>query len=165
MTTSTKSRKATKTVQVISRVEFKADPRKVVYICRSSNGTDIYQTTLFDGKATGCQCPSHKPCYHMTGCEAKEAARNPFTATPCIDTCATCGGNHNTNDHAWAMLSMAERQAEIDRMHAVTEAEAIVTNVTSVVTEIDDSYEAWKRENDVTCRLSREAYIQEFSIY
>lgn len=76
MTTSTKTRKATKTVKVLSRIEFNADARKVVYIVRSSNGADTYQTTLFAGKATSCTCPAHKPCYHMTQLETKEAARN-----------------------------------------------------------------------------------------
>lgn len=114
MTTSTKTRKATKTVKVLSRIEFNADARKVVYIVRSSNGADTYQTTLFAGKATSCTCPSHKPCYHMMGCETLESARSPFATTPVLGPCATCAGNHSTYRHDWAMLSMDERQAAID---------------------------------------------------
>jgi hypothetical protein len=146
----TATRKATKTVQVISRIEFKSDPRKVVYICRSSNGIDTYQTTLFAGKATSCTCKATCKCYHMTGCETLEAARNPFTATLHIDDCATCGGNHNTNDHAWAMLSMVERQAQIDRVNADE--------------RIDPEYEAWKIANGMGL-MTRNEYCVVFAIY
>lgn len=75
MTTTTKSRKATKTVQIISRTEFKADSRKVCYQVRASDGTGEYTTCLFDGKATSCTCKSTVKCYHMTQLEQKEAAR------------------------------------------------------------------------------------------
>lgn len=64
-----------KQVQIIARVEFKSDARKVVYFNRSSNGADIYQTSLFDGRVTSCNCPATKPCYHMTQCEAIEKLR------------------------------------------------------------------------------------------
>lgn len=77
MKAATKTRKAEKVVNIIARIEFKADPRKVVYLVRSSDGTKEYQTCLFDGNATSCNCPSTspRPCYHMTQLEAKEAAR------------------------------------------------------------------------------------------
>lgn len=67
---------ATREVTILARVEFKADSRKVVYQCLSSNGKDTYMTYLFNGKASSCECKATKPCYHMTGCEAYEAARN-----------------------------------------------------------------------------------------
>ncbi len=67
---------ATREVTILARVEFKADSRKVVYKVLSSNGADTYQTSLFNGKACSCTCPSRKPCYHMTGCEAHEAERD-----------------------------------------------------------------------------------------
>jgi len=51
----------------------------ITFAVRSSDGTTLYCTTLIDGKASGCSCPSYKPCYHMKGLEAKEAAR-PFAA-------------------------------------------------------------------------------------
>ena len=73
MKTSTKQ--ATKTVVIIARIQFKSDARKVVYIVRSSDGTKTYQTYLLNGKATGCQCPSRKPCYHGLHLEQIEAAR------------------------------------------------------------------------------------------
>jgi len=69
-----KSTTATKTVTVLARYQFKSSGH-VVYNVRSSNGVDTYCTTIINGKATGCTCPSHKPCYHMTGCEQVEAAR------------------------------------------------------------------------------------------
>lgn len=65
---------ATKTVQIIARVQFKNDARKVVYLVRGSKG-EQYETYMFDGKATSCTCPAHKPCYHMSGCEQKESER------------------------------------------------------------------------------------------
>jgi len=70
-----KSVKTVKDVLVIARYVVKATGY-VVYRVRSSNGVDEYCTTLdASGKATGCTCPSIKPCYHMTGCEALEAQR------------------------------------------------------------------------------------------
>lgn len=76
MTTATTSRKATatKTVQIIARVQYKSDSRKVVYLVRSHKGDATYQTTMFDGKATSCTCPAQKPCYHMVQLEQKEQA-------------------------------------------------------------------------------------------
>jgi len=73
------AQKTVKEVTFIARIEFKCDHRKVVYLVRSSNGVDQYETSMFDGKATGCTCPSRKPCKHMKGAEQKEAAR-PFAA-------------------------------------------------------------------------------------
>jgi hypothetical protein len=79
MTTATKERKAkateVKTVQIIARIQFKNDTRKVVYLVRASNGVDQYETYFFDGRALSCTCNSRKPCYHMTQLEAKEAER------------------------------------------------------------------------------------------
>lgn len=66
----------TKQVTIIARYQFKADPRKVCYLVRASNGVDTYMACLFDGKATSCRCASRKPCYHMTQLEAREAQRN-----------------------------------------------------------------------------------------
>lgn len=66
---------ASKQVTVISRIEFKADSRKVVYKVLSSNGKDTYETFFFNGKACSCTCPATKPCYHMTQLEAREASR------------------------------------------------------------------------------------------
>lgn len=68
--------RAAKTVQVVARITFK-DPARadyVVYAVRSSNGVDLYHTTLVNGHATGCTCPARKPCYHMTQLEAYEIA-------------------------------------------------------------------------------------------
>lgn len=70
--------KTEKKVTVLNRYELKTNGRPngyVVYVVRSSNGVDRYETTLLNGKATGCTCPSHVCCYHRSGCEAKEAAR------------------------------------------------------------------------------------------
>jgi hypothetical protein len=57
--------KSTKQVQVIARIAFKSDARKVVYLVRASNGVDQYQVSLFAGQVSGCSCVAHKPCYHM----------------------------------------------------------------------------------------------------
>ncbi len=69
------TKKTVKQVTVVARIQFKADARKVVYLVRSSRAEDIYHTYLFDGKATSCECPSKKPCYHMAQVEAIEEAR------------------------------------------------------------------------------------------
>ncbi len=78
MTTATKrakSRAAVESVTTIARVQFHTDPRKVVYLNRSSDGETQYYTSLFDGKATSCDCPSRKPCKHMAHSEQAEATR------------------------------------------------------------------------------------------
>lgn len=80
MTQKQATRKSTKSVQIIARVQFKADPRKVCYIVRSSDGESQYTTCLFDGKACSCSCASRKPCYHMDGAEQKEAQLQRFQA-------------------------------------------------------------------------------------
>lgn len=88
MTQATKSRKSTKTVQIIARFESKADSRKVQYLVRSSNGVDLYYVSLFDGAVTGCGCPSHGRCYHIRGVQIAELNREarqvptPAAATP-----------------------------------------------------------------------------------
>lgn len=76
--------RAPKSVQIVARVTVKSDSRFVVYICRSSNGVDTYQTTLFNGHATACECKSHRPCYHMTGCEKLESERTEQLAEAAI---------------------------------------------------------------------------------
>jgi hypothetical protein len=80
-----KTQKQIKTVQVIARIEFKSDSRKVVYQVRSSNGADIYHTSLFEGRACSCTCPSYKPCYHMVQLEALEAAHREAKETARIN--------------------------------------------------------------------------------
>lgn len=76
--------KAPKTVDVIERVVV--DEHKVVYTVRSSNGHDTYETTIIDGRARGCTCPSRVFCYHETQLEAKEVeyanATLPLMGTP-----------------------------------------------------------------------------------
>lgn len=70
----TKKQTTEKTVQMIARYEWKSDHRKVAYRVRSSDGATEYTTYLFDGKATSCDCPARKPCYHMVQLEQHEAA-------------------------------------------------------------------------------------------
>jgi hypothetical protein len=70
-----RQQKIVKEATFIARIQFKCDHRKVIYLARSSNGVDQHETTLFDGKATSCSCPSKKPCYHMKAAEAREEAR------------------------------------------------------------------------------------------
>lgn len=72
----------TKEVLVLARYAHKTNGKlngTVSYLVRSSNGKDTYCMTLIEGKASGCSCPSRKPCYHMKGLENKESAR-PFAA-------------------------------------------------------------------------------------
>ncbi len=72
--------KTQKQVQIIARVQIKRNGI-VVYKVRSSNGKDEYQTTFFDGKATGCSCPATKPCYHMTQLQERENERKADEVT------------------------------------------------------------------------------------
>jgi Na+-translocating ferredoxin:NAD+ oxidoreductase RnfC subunit len=80
MTQKQATRQSTKTVQIIARIVFKSDNRKVIYLVRSSNGIDQYEVHMFDGKACSCTCPSRKPCRHMAGAESKEQERAAFQA-------------------------------------------------------------------------------------
>ena len=48
---------------------------KVSYLVRSSNGEEVYCTTLINSEASGCSCPSRKPCYHMIQLTQRETAR------------------------------------------------------------------------------------------
>lgn len=73
---------SSKEVQITARYAHKTNGKLnglVTYAVLSSDGTTLYCTTLIKGKASGCSCPSYKPCYHMKGLEQKEAAR-PFAA-------------------------------------------------------------------------------------
>jgi hypothetical protein len=70
--------KTTKEVTILARYAHKTNGKlngTVTYLVKSSDGTTKYCTTLIEGKASGCSCPAHKPCYHMKGLEKKEAAR------------------------------------------------------------------------------------------
>ena len=70
-----------KSVKVIALYAHKTNGKLngvVTYAVRSSDGSTLYCTTLINGNASGCGCPSKKPCYHMTQLVAIEAARNPI---------------------------------------------------------------------------------------
>src|SRR5438046_1311128 len=75
MTQKQATRKSEMTVQLIARISFKADPRKVCYLVRSSDGQSQYITCLFDGKACSCDCAAKGRCYHMVQLEEREASR------------------------------------------------------------------------------------------
>ena len=69
-----------KEVKIICKYIHKSNGKpngRISYLVRSSNGKDIYCTTLMDGKASGCSCPSKKPCYHMIQLVAIETAHKP----------------------------------------------------------------------------------------
>lgn len=137
------TRKAIKTVQIIARVQFKSDARKVVYLVRASNGIDQYETYLFDGRALSCTCDSRKPCYHMRQVETKEGERvevverlSPLAAeTPEY-------ARYLGLDGTWYAYG-EEIEEPYERV------------------EIDDDakYEAWKRDNSLDNTMSREAYV------
>lgn len=85
-----------KQVQVVMRIQFKEHENAVLYIVRSSNGVDTYETTLVNGHATGCTCPAVKPCYHMTQLEQRESERASDVAQHLQDeatvhSCVCCG--------------------------------------------------------------------------
>jgi hypothetical protein len=76
-----------KKVTILARIEFKCDKRKVVYVVRSSDGEKHYYVSFFDGKSTGCDCPSYKPlCKHRLYCQEVESLRtilrSPILAIP-----------------------------------------------------------------------------------
>jgi hypothetical protein len=79
MTTATIARTSGKTgkkeVQPLYRVQSKRDPRKVIYIVRSSDGSTEYTVSFFCGKVTSCSCPSRKPCYHQAQIQRREDER------------------------------------------------------------------------------------------
>lgn len=74
--------KKNKTVTIVARFQFKGTV-KVVYVVRSSDGIGTYETSLNAGHATGCTCPSKKPCKHMVQMEANERQHTAnILATP-----------------------------------------------------------------------------------
>lgn len=67
-----------KTVTVIARYAHKTDGklnRTVTYLIKSSDGKSQYCTTLIDGEASGCSCPSRSKCYHKSQLETREQER------------------------------------------------------------------------------------------
>jgi len=67
----------TKDVQVLARYIHKTDGKPngiVTYCVKSSNGKDFYYTTIINGEATGCSCPSRSKngCYHKNQLAARE---------------------------------------------------------------------------------------------
>jgi hypothetical protein len=70
--------KTAKTVSIIATYYHKTNGKlngTVTYLVRASNGVDTYTTTLVDGKATGCSCPSKVKCYHKKQLEQKTQER------------------------------------------------------------------------------------------
>lgn len=104
----------------------------VSYLVRSSNGKSTYCCTLINGKASGCSCPSRKPCYHMTQLEAKEQERQdvatqfkaksaPSWLINLVNTGKIVAPNHIETVSQDIDYPKAEAQA------AIEEAEKIVT--------------------------------------
>jgi hypothetical protein len=72
------SKKTVKEVQVLCKYSHKKNGQLtgvVTYAVRSSRTNERYYVTLVDGKATACNCPSRKTCYHITQLEKLEADR------------------------------------------------------------------------------------------
>lgn len=63
-------------VPLLKREEF---GEYVVYTCLSSNGVDIYRTTLKDGKFVGCTCPATVVCKHGKAAMFEEEWTKPVT--------------------------------------------------------------------------------------
>lgn len=141
MTTAIRTRKSKKseqkTVQIIARIQFKADSRKVVYLVRGSHG-EQYETSLFDGKASACTCPAHKPCYHMVQLGAREAARAERAVAV---------------EQAEAYLRESiDTEAQLEQWTAEEEA------------AWEAEHAAWKLANGLAAgMLSREQYVAEFN--
>ena len=64
----------TKQADIRYRVALKNNPNIVIYKVRSSDDTQDYEVTVVRGKVNNCSCISRKPCYHMTGVQAREDA-------------------------------------------------------------------------------------------
>lgn len=73
--------KPAKRVKIVARYAFKASP-VVAYRVRSSRSASEYCVTLYEGRATGCDCSAHNTCYHMTGCQEIEAKRQEQQPVP-----------------------------------------------------------------------------------
>ena len=73
-----------KEVKIIAKYTHKTNGKpngRISYLVRSSSGRDIYCTTLINGEASGCSCPSRKPCYHMIQLTQRETARTAKKVT------------------------------------------------------------------------------------
>ena len=87
-----KSTVATKKADIRFRVQLKNKPHIVIYKVASSNGVDMYDVTLVNGKVNNCTCPARKPCYHMTSVQAREdVANQPEPVNDDLASCAICG--------------------------------------------------------------------------
>lgn len=126
MTQTAKTSKNVKT-QIVARYFIKRNGH-IVYAVRSSNGKDLYHTTIINGKATGCTCPSYKPCYHMTQLEEIEAERN---------TQATSALCEWLSGFAAALQSKQGHLAGYDVVGAALQ----VFNQTETTHQIGDAYE------------------------
>lgn len=79
MATTTATRE--KTVHVLARYELKRDGEPtgtVVYTVQSSDGTQTYKTTFFDGQLQSCECRGYRQwghCYHGDELQKQETAR------------------------------------------------------------------------------------------
>lgn len=72
--------KTTKQVTIIARYAHKTNGQlngTVTYLVKSSDGKSTYCTTIVNGEASGCSCPSRskKGCYHKHQLQALEVAR------------------------------------------------------------------------------------------
>jgi len=141
--TTTATKKAIKTVQIIARVQFKHDARKVVYLVRGSKG-EQYETYMFAGEATSCTCAARKPCYHMRQLEDKEFDRQ-LPELGEIDLRPNADGDYlNLLTYCLALEEQASQPAD----------------TTDLI--IDAEYEQWKRENMLDNTMSRDEYVGEF---
>jgi hypothetical protein len=140
---------------IIARIVFQDDPRKVIYIVRSSSDATVqYQVHMFDGKACSCTCPSRKPCKHMSRCEAQEQERT-----------------RKQQIEAEIARIDAEIQAyiadEVARVSSVqkSEDESSSTGLEAYYEAFDGYDEAYKQYKAQRGILSRTEYEIEFGIY
>ena len=157
----TPTQKQPKQVQIIARAQFKSDPRKVCYQCKSSNGKDTYWCCLYDGIATGCECPAKVHCYHMDGCEKLEAERRASAAREARLEAA----------YAETVATIEAEQAQPERLKSEQArlADLPVRSESSVIDLVfEDGLEqlAWQKKvglypSDEAAR--RAAYVQAFN--
>lgn len=188
MTLTSRKATVTKIVQIIARVEFKSDSRKVVYLVRSSKGDATYQTTLFDGRATSCTCPAMKPCYHMVQLERSEQARalpeSEWRIVPAtLDSFLVeykpvgtytwqiarnipamhydaCEEYVSGNEQKRGEI-VAAFQAECEALWREQRAQE-VADLEAMLSDDDESYEQWKIKHGLDQPMTREEYNAEF---
>jgi hypothetical protein len=182
--------KVEKIVHIIARIQFIADACKVVYKVRSSDGTQQYETYLFDGKATSCTCPAKKPCYHMVQVQAKEIERTlrlwdeqeqelvqaefPYGSAVVVPEYAGTTGivvsdvYRNQDTQLLCVLVDVDGVTQCFTVSQLQDAEQAACVARAVRAEAEqekidaEEYAAWKREMGLDGVIDRATYVEMF---